>query len=549
MRLRPVILVLIGCFLSAPASAERAAQRFDDLGDHRRSITTGSAEAQEWFDQGVALYFNFNHEEAILSFEAAADADPGCAMAWFAIGLSAGPNINNPEMEEEMAKLAFDASQHALTLLDDESPVERALVEALAQRYAWPRPDDLTGLNQAWADAMLEVYEQHPDDADVGAWTAEALMNLRPWDLWTSEGEPQPGTLRIVEILEDTLDRAPLHPGANHFYIHTMEASPYPERALDAANTLRDLVPAAGHLVHMPGHIDIRLGNYEAAIQANRKAIQADLAYAAATQNAPGFYTIYRAHNYHFLAYAAMFDGQRELALEAARNMIGQVPMELVLAYPDFLDCFMAVPIHVHVRFGLWEDLLEIPEPREELLANRAFWHYGRTVALSSLGRVEEARSEFAALEAAIEAVPDTRLMGNNDALLLLEIGRRMAEGELRYREGAYDTAFALLREGVELDDALRYDEPWGWMQPVRHALGALLLEQNRLAEAEAVYRADLALHPDNGWALHGLEEALRRQGKAADASKCGKDFQRAWSRSDITLKASCFCANKARGG
>jgi tetratricopeptide (TPR) repeat protein len=483
------------------------------------------------------------------SFQAAAEADPGCAMAYFGIGLSAGPNINNPEMEEAAAELAYDSSQHALTLLDDETEIERDMVEALAQRYAWPRPDELGELNQAWADAMLEVWAAHPEDADLGAWTAEAMMTLRPWDLWTSDGEPQPGTLHIVEILETVLEMAPQHPGANHFYIHTMEASPFAAKALPAANTLRDLVPAAGHLVHMPGHIDIRLGDYNSAIIANQKAIEADLKYAEATEGAPGFYTLYRAHNYHFLAYAAMFDGQRQLAVQAADDMVAQVPMGIVLAYPDFLDCFMAVPIHVHVRFGLWNELLEIPEPREELVANRAFWHYGRTVALSSLGRVEEARTELASLNAAIEAVPESRMMGNNTALTLLEIGRRMAEGELRYREGDHDTAYALLREAVVLDVELRYDEPWGWMQPVRHALGALLLEQKHLEEAEAVYRADLALHPDNGWALYGLEETLRLQGKSADASRCGQDFQKAWSRSDIKLKASCFCADKARKG
>ena len=547
--MRFILSVILVCSLAAPVSAERAAQHFDNLGDHQRTITTNSESAQAWFDQGIALYFNFNHEEAILSFQAAAADDPGCAMAYFAIALSAGPNINNPEMEEAAAKLAFESAQHALTLLDNETEVERGMIEALSQRYAWPKPDDLSELNQAWADAMLEVWEAHPDDADLGAWTAEALMNLRPWDLWTNDGEPQPGTLLIVEILEAVLVMSPRHPGANHFYIHTMEASPYAEKALPSANTLRDLVPAAGHLVHMPGHIDIRLGDYNAAIIANQKAIEADLAYAAATDNAPGFYTLYRAHNYHFLAYAAMFDGQRELALKAANDMVAQVPMFLVLAYPDFLDCFMAVPIHVYVRFGLWEELLEIPEPHEELVANRAFRHYGRTVAFSALGRVEEARKEFAALEVAIEAVPDTRLMGNNEALTLLEIGRRMAEGELRYREGNYDRAFELLREAVELDVALKYDEPWGWMQPVRHALGALLLEQKRLDEAEAVYRADLELHPGNGWALLGLEESLRRQGNADAASECSQEFKNAWSRSDIEIKASCYCASKATKG
>ena len=547
--MRFISIVVALCCVASTASAQRAAQHLTDLGEHHRAITTNSDEAQTWFDQGIVLYFGFNHEEAILSFQAAAAADSGCAMAYFGVALSAGPNINNPEMDDAAAKLAYDSVHEALTLLDEETDVERDLIEALSHRYAWPKPDDLSEFNHDYADAMLQVWEKYPKDADLGAWTADALMNLRPWDLWTADGEPQPGTPRIIEILENVIAMAPRHPGANHLYIHTMEASPYAEKALPAANMLRNLVPAAGHLVHMPGHIDIRLGDYDAAIIANQKAIAADLKYAKLTDNAPGFYTIYRAHNYHFLAYAAMFDGRRDLALKAANDMIAQVPIELVLAFPDFLDAFMAVPIHVNVRFGLWNEILAIPQPREELLAARAFWRYGRTVAFASLGRVDAATREFAALEQAIAAVPESRLMGNNDARTLLEIGRRMAEGELRYRAGDHARAFELLREAVARDDELRYDEPWGWMQPVRHALGALLLEQGELAEAESVYRADLERRPGNGWALLGLEEALRRQGKSDDAAVCSEKFEKAWSRADIKIKASCYCAQKAAKG
>jgi tetratricopeptide (TPR) repeat protein len=541
-----VVLCLLPISLFAAdlgaAATPYNAQRFEGLGDHRRSITTSSPDAQAFFDQGLVLYFGFNHEEAIRSLEAALELDPGCAMAQWGIGMSAGPNINNPEMEEAASKLAWESAQAALALLDEESPVERALVEALAVRYTWPAPEDRSELNQKYADAMRKVWAAHGDDADVGAWTAEALMNLRPWDLWTSEGKPNPGTDEIMTILETVLEIEPNHPGACHFYIHTMEASPFPEKALPAANRLRTLVPAAGHLVHMPGHIDIRLGNYESAAQANLNAIEADRRYVELTGGAQGFYTIYRAHNYHFLAYAAMFDGRREMALKAAQEMVDQVPMELVLAYPDFLDAFMAVPVHVLVRFGLWEQLLELPRPREELQASTAFWHYGRTVAFSALGRVEEGAREFAALEAAIETVPESRLMGNNTVDKLTAIAHRMAEGELRYRQGEHERAFELLREAVQRDDALRYDEPWGWMQPVRHALGALLLEQGQLAEAEAVYREDLELHPGNGWALHGLGEALRRQGKSAEATRCSQDFDRAWLRADINISGSCYC-------
>jgi tetratricopeptide (TPR) repeat protein len=517
------------------------ATRFDNLGDYHRPIHTQSAEAQAWFDQGFILYFGFNHEEAVRSFEAAAEKDPDCAMAYWGIAMSLGPNINNPNMEEEQSRAAYDAMQKAVDRRDNASPVEQDLIDAIAKRYTWPAPEDRKALDQAYADAMAEVWKKHPNDADVGALYAEALMDLRPWDLWTQEGEPNPGTLRVIEVLERSLALAPSHPGANHFYIHTMEASPAPEKALDAANRLRDLVPGAGHLVHMPGHIYIRMGDYNAAVIANQKAIEADKEYVEATGHT-GFYTLYRAHNYHFLAYAAMFEGRRALAVSAAREMIEQVPLEMVRAYPDFLDAFMAVPVHVLVRFGMWEELIEEPAPPADFEASTAFWHYGRTVAFASLGRVDEATRSFEALQKAVEAVPESRTLGNNSVHVLLEIGLRMAEGELEYRRGNYDRAFALLREGVELDVALKYDEPWGWMQPVRHALGALLLEQGRVEEAEHVYRADLKLHPGNGWALHGLQECLARQGKTKEAAAAEADFKQCWARSDIAIKGSCYC-------
>ena len=534
---------------AALAEAERAPHRFAGLDGYGRAITTASKEAQAWFDQGIALYFGFNHAEAILSFEAAAAADPECAMAHFGIALAAGPHINNPAMDEAASKLAYESVQKAQSLLNDESAVERALIAALATRYAWPAPEDRQALDTAYAEAMQKVWASFPEDADVGAWAAESRMDLRPWDLWTPDGQPHPGTLDIVSQLEQVLALDPRHPGACHFYIHTMEASPTPEKAMAAANLLRDRLPAAGHLVHMPAHIDIRTGNYAGAVTSNQHAIRADLDYAELRGRAPGFYTIYRAHNYHFLAFAAMFEGRRDLALQAAHDLLEQIPIEAVLALADGLDAFMAVPIHVYVRFGLWDRVLAFEEPRAELLASRAFWRYGRTVALASLGRVEEATSEFAALQTAIAQVPESRTMGNNSVLTIMEIGRRMAEGELLYRKGEVQRAFELLREAVALDVALKYDEPWGWMQPVAHALGALLLEQGELAEAEAVYRADLVLHPGNGWALHGLSEALKRQGKQDESKTCSDQFQKAWSRADIKIKGSCYCRRGSGAG
>ena len=510
----------------------------DDLLVYHFEITTASPEAQRYFDQGLILLYGFNHDAAIASFRQAAALDSGCAMAWWGQAIAAGPNINNATMDSAAARLAWQASRRAVRLADRVGPLEADLIQALTKRYAWPAPEDRHSLDVAYADAMRTVWKNHPEHADVGALFADALLNLRPWDLWRDDGSPQPETPEIVETLERVLSQEPDHPGACHFYIHTVEASPRPERAAAAADVLRDRVPGAGHLVHMPSHIDIRTGNYGAAVKANQRGIAVDSTWASQG----GFYTLYRAHNYHFLAYAAMFDGQRGVALQAARDMVEQIPLDLVRQYPDFLDGFIAVPIHVMVRFGLWDELIAEPEPPADLVVTRAFWHYGRTVAFAALGRVAEASAEFELLRQTVEEVPESRFIGNNSARTVLEVGLPMAEGELEYRRGNHRTAFALLREAVRRDDALRYDEPWGWMMPVRHSLGALLLEQGRIDEAESVYREDLRIHPGNGWALKGLAECLHRTGKHHEAEATDAAFRTSWARSDIVIQASCFC-------
>jgi tetratricopeptide (TPR) repeat protein len=542
----PRSMFATGCILAARATfaadTPTPIDLHDDLAVYHRPFTTGSQEAQRYLDQGLVLMYGFNHEAAIASFAKAAELDPACAMAWWGQALAAGPNINNPQMDDATARGAYDAAQTALARIDRASPAEADLIRAVAERYTWPRPADQQTLNLAYADAMRAVWQAHPDDADIGALCAEAIVDLWPWDLWSSDGEPRPGTPEVIAILERVLAMAPDHPLACHLYIHTMEASPTPGKALPAADALRSRVPGAGHLLHMPAHIDIRLGRYRDAIEANQRGIAADRDWA----ERGGFYTMYRAHNFHFLAYAAMFDGERALAMNAARQMIAQVPLEIVRQYSDFLDGFMAVPIHVMVRFGLWNDLLAEPQPPEDLPVTVAFWHYGRTVALAATGKVEEAAAEFDSLEAAFDRVPESRLIGNNTARTVLEVGLPMAEGELEYRRGDYERAFDLLRLAVQRDVALRYDEPWGWMMPVRHALGALLTEQGQFAEAEAVYRADLELHPDNGWALHGLAECLRRTGRTAEAEAFAERFKSAWARSDIEIKGSCYCRTHA---
>lgn len=542
---RIVIRTCLALVLAAAvqAVAQDTAPALDaDLGVWSRTVTTDSPEAQRYFDQGLVLTYAFNHEEALRNFLAAAEADPAFAMAQWGIAYVHGLHINNPVMDEEASRAAYEAVTRARELAQvSASAVERALIAALVERYAWPAPEDRTPLDLAYAEAMREVHAAFPADADVGALFAESLMDLRPWDLWTPDGVMQPGTDEIIALLEGLLAANPDHPAANHFYIHTMEASPQPERARAAADRLRGMVPDASHLVHMPAHIDIRLGDYDAAVKANQRAVEADKLLLA-QGGGQGFYALYRAHNYHFLAYAAMFDGRREVAMQAGRDMVASLPVELVRAYPDFLDAFVEVPIHVMVRFGLWEEVLAEPVPPADLQMSRATWHYGRTMALSALGRVDEAAAEFGYLQHACAAVPESRTMGNNPASTVLAVGLLLAEGELEYRRGNHDRAFTLLREAVVLDDELRYDEPWGWMQPVRHALGALLLEQGRLAEAESVYREDLARHPGNGWALLGLQECLRRSERLAEADTTAKAARAAFARADVVAASSCYC-------
>ncbi|MEQ8767677.1 MAG: tetratricopeptide repeat protein [Planctomycetota bacterium] len=537
------LLISLGCQGPRPTlkSPESTAVVFDDLGTFRRSITTDSLEAQRWFDQGLNLIYGFNHEEAIRSFEEALRWDPDCAMAYWGQSLASGPNINNAEMEAAANQRAFEAIEKALALRERVSPIERALIEAVAERYEATLPEDRAPLDRAYADAMRKVHGQFPGDTDVTTLYAEALMDLRPWDLWTPEGLMQPGTDEIIALLESVLEVQPNHPGANHYYIHTMEASPMPEKALAAADRLRDLVPDAGHLVHMPAHIYQRVGRYQDAVLANQKAVAADNRYMARTKE-DGFYALYRAHNYHFLAWSAMFEGRSGIALEAARDLVASIPIETVEAFPDFLDGFMAAPLHVLVRFGRWDDLLLEPQPKSTLPVTTAFWHYARGVAYAVPGDVLKAEAELAAFEAALEDVPGSARIGNNSAKSVLAIARAMLHGELLFRKGDLDEAFERIEEAVRLDDLLRYDEPWGWMQPARHSLGALLVQAERYEDAIPVYREDLRKNPENGWSLHGLAECLRRTGQIEEATEVEARFQKAWQRADVVLPGSCYC-------
>jgi tetratricopeptide (TPR) repeat protein len=513
-----------------------------ELGHFHRAVTTSSPQAQRWFDMGLVLCFGFDQEVARLAFARAIEADPNCAMAHWGFAYAHGPHINNMAMDDDASRIAHEAAQRALALAANTTPVERALAEALTARYADPPPADRAELDRAFAAAMRGVWRAFPEDDDVGALFAEALMNLWPWDLWSKDGEPRPDTPEVLATLETVLARQPDHPGAAHYYIHAVEASPQPERAVPAAEALCARIPGASHLVHMPSHIFVRVGRYADAVDANARAVLVDEV-RVARHGAGGFYAIYRAHNHHFLMWAAMFDGQRAVALRAARDTVEQLPPDFVDAMAQYVEAFIGSPYHVMVRFGMWEEMLAEPLPPEQRVATRAMYHYARALSFASLARVDEALAEQALFEAAVERVPESYTMGNNTVRDILEVARCMVRGEVEYRRGNVDVAFEHLREAVRRDDALRYDEPWGWVQPARHALAALLLEQGRLEEAEAVHRADLERHPANGWSLRGLVTCLERRGARSEAVATRAAFDAAWQRADVEIAASCFCA------
>ncbi|MFF7285973.1 hypothetical protein [Streptomyces griseorubiginosus] len=540
-----------------------------DLGSHRRPVTTESAEAQLWFDRGLVWTYAFHHEEAVACFEKAAAADPDCAMAHWGIAYALGPNYNRPweffddrdlARTVERTHLAVESAHEKAAARA--TPVERALIGALRARYPQARPaEDCTVWNPPYADAMRAVHELAPDDADVAALYADALMNLTPWQLWDLRtGEPALGarTREARAVLERALASATGrdHPGVLHLYVHLMEMSPTPELALTAADRLRGLVPDAGHLLHMPSHLEVLCGDYRRVVSDNSAAIAADEK-VRARAGALNFYTLYRSHNYHFKIYGAMFLGQSQVALETAAQLEASIPEELLRVesppMADWLEGFLAMRVHVLVRFGRWTDILDLPLPEDPRLycVTTAMLHYARGVALSALGRVTEAEAERTLFRAAVAQVPETRMLFNNTCADILAIASAMLDGELAYRKGEFDTAFAALARSIDLDDNLPYDEPWGWMQPTRHAYGALLLEQGRVAEAEAVYRADLGLddtlprplqHPGNVWALHGLHECLTRTGKNAEAQLVAHQLRTTTALADVPIEASCFC-------
>lgn len=516
---------------------------FEGLGDYSRKITTTSAEAQRYFDQGLNFLFAFNHDQAIRSFEQATKFDPKAAMPYWGIAFANGPHINFPLVPPERAKAAWAALARAKANAKAGTEVEQALIDALSKRYADPQPEDRKPLDRAFADAMRDLWKKHPADAEVGAFFAESLMDLRPWDLWTLDRKAQPGTSEVVETLEAVMRLSPSHPLALHLYIHAVEASPHPEKADPAAERLRNLTPGLGHLVHMPTHIDIQRGRWQQAVESNQKAIDADRKYRKLVPE-QGFYRLYMAHNHHMLAFAAVMQGESKRSLEAVREMLAAVPKEWLDVKENAMiaDGFVATPVEILKRFGKWEELLKEPEPDEKFPIARTLRHAARGVAFTALGKIDEARASRKAFRDQAAKTPKESPVGNNTAGDLFPVAESLLEGEFLLKEGKTKEGLAALRLAVQAEDKLRYDEPPDWMSPVRHALGAVLLRHGDAVEAEKVYREDLRKWPDNGWSLFGLARSLEAQGKKKEAEEAEAKFQTIWKRADVKLTASCFC-------
>jgi len=548
----PFLIVGVSTLLGAcssgtagPAAATPAPTdyvRFEGIGPHTRAIHTSVPGAQRAFDQGLAFAYSFNHDEAIRSFTEVTRLDPQSPMGFWGVALASGPHINNPVVPPDRERGGFEAAQRALALQDRADATERALIAAVARRYANPPSPDRAALDKAYAEGMRAAWTAHPDDADVGALYAEALMDLHPWDLWSVDGQPREYTAEIVSLLEQVLRLEPRHPGALHFYIHAVEASTDPGRALAAADRLRTLVPVSGHMRHMPSHIDVLLGHWDEAIASNERAIESDTAYRAVRPQQE-FHHVYMAHNNQMLTFAAMMSGRSALALEASSEIAPGVPEDYARRQTAAIEPFFAIRYDALVRFGRWDDILAEPAPPDYMLYLTAMWRFARGVALAAKGEVAGARAEASRLAEATAKLPPDRMVAVNPAARVLAIAGHVLAGETAYRAGDDDEAIAELREAAAIEDSLVYMEPPEWALPVRHSLGAILLDAGRAAEAEAVYREDLKQWPENVWSLHGLVECLRqREDAVTEAARTEERFREALAKADVPVASSCLC-------
>lgn len=541
-----------------------------DLGKYSRQITTSSPQAQAWFTKGLIWCYGFHHEEAAVCFENALVHDPDCAMAHWGVAYALGPNYNKRwdlfETDEKKvaAQRTHDAVEAAKQKASNASPVEQQLIAAL--RFRYPRgqaPEDSEWpiWNEEYAAAMGNVWKAFPNDLDVATLYADSMMNLTPWELWdiyTGEPAPKAKTLEIRDVLDHGIAQAggEQHPGLLHLYIHMVEMSRQPENGMRAANLLRGLVPDSGHLNHMPSHLDVLVGDYAAAVKANTDAMVADEKFLA-EKGALNFYTLYRSHDYHFRLYSAMFSGQSRIALETVDKLEASITEDVLRVemppMADWLEAFLAMRVHALIRFGLWERILklELPEDQNLYCVCTALLHYAKGMAHAALGKVEQAKAERELFRTTSKLIKETRTVFNNKCTDVVTVADAMLDGEIAYRSGDYDTAFAHLRESITRYDNLPFDEPWGWMQPARHAYGALLLEQGRVEEACKIYEQDLGLdetlprihqHPNNVWAMHGYHECLVRLGKNEQARELKPKLETAIKVADVPISSSCFC-------
>ncbi|HXI02039.1 MAG TPA: hypothetical protein VNI57_02575, partial [Candidatus Saccharimonadales bacterium] len=497
--------------------------------------------AQRFFDQALTLSYGFNHAEAERSFREAARLDPSCAMCWWGAALVLGPNINLA-MDPASVPKAWEALQKARELAPGASEKDQAYIEALSARYSAEPVEDRKPLDEAYAEAMRDLARRYPGDVDAQVLTAEALMDLHPWDFWTRDGQPREWTPEILGILEAAMKADPDHPGANHLYIHAVEASKQPGRALDAAGRLANLVPGAGHLVHMPSHIYIRTGRYQEAVEANERAVASDDEYVTQC-HAQGLYPLgYIPHNHHFLWVSATLAGEGAEAIATAEELARRIDTQKMREEGlGTLQHYWTSPLWAYVRFGKWDKIAAFPEPDADLIYPRGVWSWAHGMAMTATGQLDEAAKDLDALRkhAADPALAKVTIWDINKTSDLLAIAVEVLSGEMAEKKGDLDGAIAHLTKGVELEDALRYDEPPPWSNPVRHNLGAALLKAGRAAEAEKVYRADLETFPENGWSLFGLEASLRAQGKTMEADAVKARFDAAWAHADTRLTAS----------
>jgi len=538
------LVALAGCATTVDTGHEQAgarAQIFDDMGGYERPVTINSAEAQLYFDQGLTWMYAFNHDEAIKSFARAAQLDPDCAMAWWGVAVCEGPNYNDPVMSPNRTAAAWSALQNALDRIDNTTPVEDALITALAFRYAEAWSQDRAELDAAYADAMAWVWATYADDPDIGTLYAESMMVQMPWKLYSLDYVPAEDTGEIVAVLERVMEIDPYHPGAHQLYIHAVEPSDDPDRGLIASDRLSDRVPASGHLLHMPSHIHVKTGRWDEAIIQNQKAMRADASYRSASPD-QAIQHLYMVHNAHMLAYAAMMSGREREAMAAARAMWANIPDDALQAVGPYFDKWMCSVYDVQKRFGRWDDILAEPAPPKFLPITTAIWHAHRAIAYAAKKDFLNAEREQEAFRKVMGSLPPDLMSGTDAALRILQVSDYFVEGEIALQKGEWDRAARLLIKGAEIEDSLTYGEPPQWLQPIRHTLGAVYLKSGRYEDAERVYREDLDKWRNNGWSLYGLSRALEKQGRLQEAAEVDRQYQIVWAGADAPTTTSCKC-------